>query len=241
MMISAEGELSKVDTAYSRIKDLVIQYDLVRDIELSVSPGEHLHIEVIGDRVKASATPVRQALERLHGEGLIDCIPKRGFFAKIPDASELQELYEFALLILNWSIKRAGDQSPLKRCVTSQFGPRMTGHTSLLETCTDHQASIIESVYAGIVSLSRNAQMNRTIRNFNDRSRYVRRLALAQSPAPIELVKEIVELVEFVRDGQTAMACLRLEAVISLQMKRLPQLLCSARPRWSKVSTMGSD
>jgi hypothetical protein len=37
---------------------------------------------------------------------LIGSIPKRGFFSKIPDASELQDLHEFALLVLAQSIRR---------------------------------------------------------------------------------------------------------------------------------------
>jgi DNA-binding GntR family transcriptional regulator len=106
-----DGDFRKVDVAHAKLKNLVTRYDLVGERQLRILPGDHLQIDDLSDRVRVSATPVRQALERLHGEGLIDCIPKRGFFAKVPDATELQELYEFALLVLDQSILAAREMA----------------------------------------------------------------------------------------------------------------------------------
>jgi DNA-binding GntR family transcriptional regulator len=64
-MRDLDSDVSKVDNAYSKLKELVIHCDLVPDRNVRILPSEHLHIDELSDRVRASATPVLQALERL--------------------------------------------------------------------------------------------------------------------------------------------------------------------------------
>jgi DNA-binding GntR family transcriptional regulator len=231
-----DADASKVDSAYSKLKDLVTQFDLEIDRNLRVMPGEHLHIIELSDRLKTSATPVRQALERLRGEGLIDIIPKRGFFARFPDASEQQDLYEFALLVVGNNIKRPIDQSAI-----SGFGP---GPIEVEQTdvgsatkCIKHQAMIIENTFERIARSSRNRQMHRMIRNFNDRSRYVRCLSLTLSSDPQARVRENLAILELLRNGEIDGAGASLERQMMREINELPQLLRHAQSRWAESAT----
>ncbi|MDT3377392.1 GntR family transcriptional regulator [Labrys neptuniae] len=55
-------------------------------------PGQHLPISVIAQLLGVSNTPVREALMRLHAEGLVDAVPAKGFFAR---EIRLQDMVEF--------------------------------------------------------------------------------------------------------------------------------------------------
>ena len=62
---------SVVDLAYERIRDLVLSGEL--------APGARLGQVELAERFGISRTPVREALRRLAGEGLVDPLSNRGF------------------------------------------------------------------------------------------------------------------------------------------------------------------
>ncbi len=62
---------SVVDLAYGRIRDLVLSGEL--------APGARLGQVELAERFGISRTPVREALRRLAGEGLVDPLSNRGF------------------------------------------------------------------------------------------------------------------------------------------------------------------
>jgi len=232
-MRDTDGDISKVDTAYTKLKDLVIHYDLVPDSKLRIMPGEHLHIDDLSDRVKASATPVRQALERLQGEGLIDSIPKRGFFSKVPNASELQDLYEFAGLVLEYNIKTPFDASAIAGLGRGLMKVEAVPANHSATKCVKHHAIAIESVFEQITLMSRNEQMLRMIKNFNDRSRYVRCLCMLRCADPSTEVRECLELIELVRNADLTGACAKMQAHMRRTIVDLPELIREARSRWA--------
>ena len=232
-MRDTDGDISKVDTAYTKLKDLVIHYDLVPDRNIRILPGEHLHIDDLSDRVKASATPVRQALERLQGEGLIDSIPKRGFFSKVPNASELQDLYEFARLVLEYNITSRPDPSSVARLGRGLMEVEAVPASHTAAKCVKHHATAIESVFEQITQISRNEQMLRMIKNFNDRSRYVRCLCILRSADPGTEVRECLNLIELVRNQDLKGACVSLEAHMRRTIVDMPELIREARSRWA--------
>jgi len=232
-MRDTDGDISKVDTAYTKLKDLVIHYDLVPDSKIRILPGEHLHIDDLADRVKASATPVRQALERLQGEGLIDSVPKRGFFSKVPNASELQDLYEFARLVLEYNITTPFDASSITRLGRGLMKVEAVPANHSATKCVKHHAMAIESVFEQITQMSRNEQMLRMIRNFNDRSRYVRCLCLLRSADPGNAVRECLELIELVRNDDLKGACASLQEHMRRTIVDMPELIREARSRWA--------
>jgi len=62
--------------------------------------GEPLTITELADDLGLSATPVREALSRLAGEGLIEDQRGRGYFARRLDVADLVELYSMRRLYL---------------------------------------------------------------------------------------------------------------------------------------------
>src|SRR5271170_1538563 len=56
--------------------------------------GEALIIKDLSERLNLSPTPIREALARLSGEGLVEERRGSGYFAPILGVTELAELYE---------------------------------------------------------------------------------------------------------------------------------------------------
>jgi DNA-binding transcriptional MocR family regulator len=68
--------------------------------------GERLAISDLADELRLSATPVREALARLSGEGLIEDRRGQGYFAWRLDVVDLMELYDLQLVYLKAALRR---------------------------------------------------------------------------------------------------------------------------------------
>ena len=80
--------------------------------------GEPLVATALAKDFGLSPTPVREALARLSGEGLIDHRPGRGYFAPGPGAQDVVDLIEHHRRLVHWAldlIEQAGPAAP--------FGP----------------------------------------------------------------------------------------------------------------------
>jgi DNA-binding GntR family transcriptional regulator len=66
----------------------------VSDLELSKSIG-------------ISRTPVREAINQLATEGLLERRPRLGVFIKLPDKREIEELYDLRILLESYAAERA--------------------------------------------------------------------------------------------------------------------------------------
>jgi len=76
--------------------------------------GEQLMITELSRGLRLSATPVREALSRLAGEGLLEDRRGRGYFAWRLDAVELAELYDLQKVYLLAALRRATDPTILE-------------------------------------------------------------------------------------------------------------------------------
>ncbi len=97
--IRSRGELGV--KAYKQLKDAIIQGNL--------SPGQRLQEELITERIGISRTPLREALNRLNSEGLIEIVPKRGAHVVKLSAKELDDLFEVRQVIETTFLERAAE------------------------------------------------------------------------------------------------------------------------------------
>ena len=80
-----------VEKAYQAIRD-----GIVRGI---YAAGAHLTTTDLATVTGLSRTPIREAMRRLHAEGLIEFIPNRGAFVNNLDESEIEEIYRLRVLL----------------------------------------------------------------------------------------------------------------------------------------------
>lgn len=92
------ADASAWERAYQRLKN---------DILSGSIPAGPLDIRVLGDRLRMSVTPVREALARLHAERLVRLAPHQGYVVATPTAQRLENLYELSSALVHLCLERA--------------------------------------------------------------------------------------------------------------------------------------
>jgi DNA-binding GntR family transcriptional regulator len=80
-----------VEKAYVAIRDGIVSG--------AYAPGAHLTAQELASATGISRTPVREAMRRLHAEGLIKFIPHRGAFVQHLDEPEIHKIYDVVVLL----------------------------------------------------------------------------------------------------------------------------------------------
>jgi DNA-binding GntR family transcriptional regulator len=142
----------------------------------SLYPGSHVQVSDVADVLGISPTPVREALNRIHSEALVDLVSKQGFFARRYDESEIMSLYDTLYMILRHAIKGGAlikqQNNWLQEIASDGFNPDL----SRLE-----RADLIESVYRFAIAPLKNKEIIRIIENILDRTRFVREILLSDN------------------------------------------------------------
>lgn len=74
------------ERAYRQIRE--------RILTLKLRPGEQIEESVLEQQLSIGRTPIREALQRLSGERLLDSVPGRGFFVKPISIDDIKSLFE---------------------------------------------------------------------------------------------------------------------------------------------------
>ncbi|MEM7144071.1 MAG: GntR family transcriptional regulator [Verrucomicrobiota bacterium] len=76
---------SLTQKSYSQIRTMLVRGDL--------APGERLVTRSLASKIGVSLAPVREALNRLASEGLVEHVPGAGAFVRNADRQDLEEIY----------------------------------------------------------------------------------------------------------------------------------------------------
>src|SRR5690606_1431086 len=88
-----------VDVAYAAIRDGILPGDFPQ--------GSHITAQQLAEATSLSRTPVREAMRRLHAEGLIRFIPNRGAFVSSWTEDEIAQTYELRVLLESFAAREA--------------------------------------------------------------------------------------------------------------------------------------
>lgn len=92
-----------VDKAYSTIRDGIISG--------AYRPGSHLTAQGLAAASGLSRTPVREAMRRLHAEGLISFIPHRGAFVARMEQRDIQKIYDLRVVLETYAAEAAAAEA----------------------------------------------------------------------------------------------------------------------------------
>ncbi|KSV66226.1 AsnC family transcriptional regulator [Sinorhizobium sp. GL2] len=106
-MSTKESDMTDIDTDNSPIPErkrgsgVKMVYDLLRDeiLDLVLQPGSPIDEVQLAERLKMSRTPIREALVRLAGEGLIDTLPNRSTMVANIDFLNLNPFFDALVLM----------------------------------------------------------------------------------------------------------------------------------------------
>jgi DNA-binding GntR family transcriptional regulator len=183
-----------VGLAYEAIKRSLLVGEYVLGLRLAE--------ERLAKEVGVSRTPVREALLRLHTEGLVNRHPSGGYSPTVPNIAEVRELYEVRM-----ALERAG-----------LLRPRLTGtphDRDALEALRDDWAAMAEdpaaptpefvvwdeSFHLRLAEASGNRELADLLRRVNERIRIVRMRDFLTTDRISRTISEHLELVELLLAG----------------------------------------
>lgn len=94
-------------TGYRRVAALLRQ----EIIDGTAPPGEWLRLQPIAERCGTSVQPVREALQQLQGEGLVDIHPNRGAQVRGLDRTRLIHIYEMREALESFMSRRFAEEA----------------------------------------------------------------------------------------------------------------------------------
>ncbi|MGS0896140.1 GntR family transcriptional regulator [Burkholderia stagnalis] len=98
---------STADTVAASLREMIINGEL--------EAGERLVERDLADRFGISRIPMREAIQRLEREGLLDIFRNRGAVVRMPSASDVREIYDLRVLLegdaIFRSVKRLDDET----------------------------------------------------------------------------------------------------------------------------------
>lgn len=118
-----------VDVAYKALK---------KDItERTLKPGEKIILRELHERYGISETPIKQALNRLITEGLIENIPRKGVKVRSIKWEDVEELLDIRMMIETYYIKQIVQTFKNNTNIKNDFTKNITEHKRIIEYGTD--------------------------------------------------------------------------------------------------------
>ena len=77
-----------------RLNDYVYQALKENIMSQKLAPGERLHLEQLAEGLEVSMTPLKNALNQLASDGLVEIIPRHGFYVTNPSPEKIAESFE---------------------------------------------------------------------------------------------------------------------------------------------------
>jgi len=107
-------------------------YNIIKEGLIYADKGGYLSIREYAEKLEMSYTPVREAFLRLHKEGLLELVPKVGFFTARLNINEILQIFQVRECIEIFVFKKV-------------FNLLTEEHIKLLEKCVDEQRHGLET------------------------------------------------------------------------------------------------
>ena len=119
-----EGRLdSTADTVAASLREMIINGEL--------QAGERLVERDLAERFGISRIPMREAIQRLEREGLLDIFRNRGAVVRMLGASDVQEIYDMRVLLEGDAIYRSVKRFDDETLARAELVHRLLGESSV--------------------------------------------------------------------------------------------------------------
>lgn len=217
----------RVNAIYARLKEQVVTF--------RIRPGARINEGALAAELEVSRTPLREALNRLVAERLIEFRAGQGFFCRPLDPQTIFDLYEMRAAIEIAAARRACDRGGGAEIAAL----RERLHTDGLSTAgltireaTDRD----EAFHVGIARLSGNAEFVAHLDRINERIRFIRWVDMA---ARVRTTKgehlAIMEAIE-ARDADRAAAVVETHVI-----RRMDEVVAAVREGFSNIYVAGAE
>ncbi|MGB3311526.1 MAG: GntR family transcriptional regulator [Nodosilinea sp.] len=207
---------SSVDRIYQQLKQMAMTYKF--------RPGEPLNEVELAASFGVSRTPLREVLNRLVAEGLLDFVPRKGFSCKPLDTKRVFDLYEvrcgLEMMSAKLTTERASDDE-IEALI--QFWK-----TAAEKFCTFTPvdcARCDETFHERIAELSQNSELLHMLKNVNARAHYLRLISMEQAPYRQNTCAEHQLILQAIQDRNAEAAVNCMAAHVSLRQEQLVEVI----------------
>ena len=173
--------------------------------------GHQVLEQQLAEELGVSRTPVREALVRLQRDGLIKVIPRHGMRVLPMSPTDVREVYQILSSLESLAVSLAAARKP----TTKEFAPLVQSNRKMKAA---HDASDFktwahadELFHYHLVELSGNRILTDVHENFWGRAQRARLTMLSFISAPARSTQEHAQLIEAIREGDSALARQRME------------------------------
>ncbi|MGI9400661.1 MAG: GntR family transcriptional regulator [Rhizobiaceae bacterium] len=217
----------RVEALYIKLKDMAVDF--------RIRPGERINEVALARELDASRTPLREALNRLVAEQLIDFQPGKGFFCRPLDPEKIHELYELREIIETASVRLACLRAEDDEIETLKNNLYTNGLSYIGKTIREVTA-FDEAFHIDIASLSGNSELVRQLTQINERIRFVRWVDM--SARVKDTKNEHKQIMTAIEDRNPDLAAQVMRAHIE---KRLDQIVLAVRESYSNIYMPGGE
>jgi DNA-binding GntR family transcriptional regulator len=189
-------------------------------------PGQHLAVVDLSEQLRVSNTPVREALIRLHAEGLIAAVPSRGFFARELQVREMLEFHDLARILLTYCGRIASSLPP--QANAASFDP-----LSLPDGERDARSAALlarrtEVIFIDLAQKSGNEAIRRAVADICERTHHIRVWAFSADQCAVHLRSGLIDLGKGVETMDSNRIVTALEGHFDILRAVLPDLVMRA-------------
>lgn len=184
---SAQRHVSLRDQAYAAIKRMIIACEL--------RPGEILVESTLSASLDIGRTPIRQAIDRLLGDGLVEVIPRKGTIVKPLSLDEIFNIIDVRALNEAYCVRIAAELSgpdviaQLRRNLDAMLA---AAHKRDIETI----AELDQQFHSLIAGAARNPVMSDMLRNLHERSARMWFISLSANEQHLRICDEHAAIVD---------------------------------------------
>jgi DNA-binding GntR family transcriptional regulator len=182
-----------VEQAYRAIRQRILD---------NVYPPGYRALELeFADDLKISRTPVREALQRLQAEGLVEIVPRHGARILPVSPEDMREIYQMLIALE----PMAAEIVARKRLSPQELQPLIDAskemNAALRSNDLDAWARADDRFHRYIVEWSGNRLLVATVQKIWDRAHRARMVTLRLRPKPINSTREHNAIVDAIRAG----------------------------------------
>jgi DNA-binding GntR family transcriptional regulator len=166
-------KISAADRAYSAIRTAIANGDL--------RPGYPLLETELSEKLGMSRTPVREAINRLLAEDMIETIKRKGIFVKTLSKEELCQMYEVVEGLEGMVTYLVASKPDAK--LDQLENDILAMEQALAENNTDKWIIADEDYHTVLYSLCKNTYLSEHLKRFNEKLRLARLILIAGSSA----------------------------------------------------------
>jgi len=195
-----------------------------------IEPGTQLRPDTIAEQLAISVTPVREALHRLEGDGLLVKLPYQGWFVREFTEPEVRQLYEMRAAMECFGVRMACQRMTSEE-LDGLREQQSTGKAALRDDDIDAYRIYNRDLHAAIIKAARNSYLSTVMAQLALQSQMLMARTIRLVGRPSRAIEEHGELIELIARHQEKAAERLMERHILSALEDIVRFAIGERPQ----------